>query len=140
MTNQQKKEYLQKYRSAEREEKRLELEILRWRARAEKTTTGFCQASGGAGDGRSLEHTVARIDELAGQLTRKRDELVSLRRAIGAAIDAVPDARLRELLKLRYIEGLTWGKLAVVMGYDDLRWLYRLHGRALEQLTIESHH
>lgn len=140
MTNQEKKEALQQYLSAGREEERLEREIQRWRSRAEKTTAGYSWSSGGAGDGRSLEQTVARIDELTRQLTRQREELVSLRQSIGAAIDAVPEARLRELLRLRYIDGLPWGKLAVVMGYDDLRWVYRLHGRALEQLTIESHH
>lgn len=140
MTNQEKKETLQQYLAAGREEERLEREIQRWRSRAEKMTAGYSRASGGAGDGRSLEQTVARIDDLTRQLTRQREELVSLRQSIGAAIDAVPEARLRELLRLRYIDGLPWGKLAVVMGYDDLRWVYRLHGRALEQLTIESHH
>ena len=139
MTSQEKKEILLQYRAAEREEKRLELEIQRWRSRAEKMTSGYGGTPSGGGDGRSLENTMAHIDDLTRQLSDQRDRLVTLRRNIGTAIDSVSDARLRELLRLRYIEGLTWGKLTVVMGYDDLRWIYRLHGRALEQLTIESH-
>jgi len=139
MTNQEKKEALQRYRAAEREEARLGREIGRWRARAERMTAGYGPTPTGAGDGRSLERTVAHIDELTGRLIHQRDELVSLRLSLGEAIGGVADPRLRELLTLRYIEGMTWGKLAIVMGYDDLRWVYRLHGRALEQLTIESH-
>lgn len=135
MTNQEKKEHLQKYRTAEREEKRLELEIQRWRSRAEKMTTGHSLASGGTGDGRSLEHTVERIDELTGQLVRQREELVSLRRSIGAAIDGVPDARLRELLRLRYIEGMTWEQVSVSMNYSYMQ-VCRLHGKALSELKM----
>lgn len=86
------------------------------------------------------EHTVDRIDELIRQLVAQLDELVTLRQEIGAVIDAVPDTRLRELLRLRYIDGLTFDGLAIAMGHYDLRWVYRLHRRALEALTIESHH
>lgn len=140
MTSQEKKEILLQYRAAEREEKRLELEIQRWHSRAEKMTSGYGGTPSGGGDGRSLENTMARIDDLTRQLAQRLDRLVTLRQKIVTAIDSVPDPKQRELLRLRYIDGLTWGKLAVVMGYDDLRWIYRLHGRALEQLTIESHH
>lgn len=140
MTNQEKKEFLQQYRLAEMEELRLEHEIERWRSRAGKMTAGYSKAPAAGGDGRSMEYTLERLGELAAELTAQRDKLVRLRREIGAAIDTVPDARFRELLRLRYIEGMTWGRLAVAMGYDDLRWVYRMHGRALEKLTIESHH
>lgn len=140
MTNQDKKEFLQQYRLAEMEEQRLEHEIERWRSRAEKVTPGYSKAPAGGGDGRSMEHTLERLGELAVELTQQRDKLIRLRREVGAAIDTVPDARLQELLRLRYIEGMTWGRLAIAMGYDDLRWIYRMHGRALEKLTIESHH
>lgn len=140
MTNQEKKEILQQYRLAEMEEQRLEHEIERWRSRAEKTTPGYSKAPSGGADGRSMEHVLEHLGELAQELTQQRDKLIRLRREIGAAIDTVPDARLRELLRLRYIEGMKWGRLAIAMGYDDLRWIYRMHGRALEKLTIESHH
>lgn len=140
MTSQEKKEYLQQYRTAEAEERRLELEIERWRVRAAKMTSGYGSTPAGSGDGRSLERTVAHIDALIRQLTDQRDKLARLRREIGTAISSVPDPKLQELLRLRYIDGMTWGKLAITMGYDDLRWIYRLHGRALKLLTIESHY
>lgn len=139
MTSQEKKEVLLQYQRTEREVRDLEAELRRWRSRAEQMTAGYGPTPSGGGDGRSLERTVAHMDDLTRQLAQRLDRLVTLRQQTGSAIDSVADARLRELLRLRYIEGLTWGKLAVAMGYDDLRWVYRLHGRALEQLTIESH-
>ena len=138
MTNQEKKEALQQYLSAGREEERLEREIQRCRSRAEKTTAGYGRSSGGAGDGRSLEQTVARIDELTRQLTCQREELVSRWKSIGAAIDAVPEARLRELLRLRYIDGMSFEQIAVKMNYC-WRQVLRLHGQALSAVVIECH-
>ena len=135
MTNQDKKEILQQYRLAEMEEQRLEHEIERWRSRAEKVTPGYGKAPAGGGDGRSMEHTLERMGELAVELTHQRDKLVRLRREIGAAIDTVPDARLRELLRLRYIERLTFEQIAVRMNYS-YKQTCRLHGMALEKMSL----
>jgi len=135
MTSQEKKEILLQYRAAEREEKRLELEIQRWRSRAEKMTAGYGGTPSGGGDGRSLENTMAHIDDLTGQLANQRKRLVTLRRNIGTAIDSVPDARLRELLRLRYIEGLTFEQIAVRMSYS-YKQTCRLHGMALEKMSL----
>ena len=57
------------------------------------------------------------------------------RREIGAAIDTVPDARLQELLRLRYIEGMTWERVAVQIDYSYMQ-VCRLHGKALSQLKM----
>ena len=90
MTSQEKKEFLQQYRAAEAEERRLEMEIERWQARAAKMTVGYGGTPSGGGDGRSLERAVARIDELIRQLTGQRDRLARLRQEIGAAIGKEP--------------------------------------------------
>lgn len=138
MTNQDKKEFLQQYRLAEMEAQRLEHEIERWRSRAERMTAGYSKAPAGGADGRSMEHTLERLGELAGELTDQRDKLVRLRREIGAAIDTVPDARLRVLLRLRYIEGLSFEQMAVRMGYS-WRQIIRLHGVALSKVVMDCH-
>lgn len=138
MTNQDKKEFLQQYRLAEMEEQRLEHEIERWRSRAERMTAGYSKAPVGGADGRSMEHTLERLGELAVELTQQRDKLIRLRREIGAAIDTVPDARLRELLRLRYIEGLSFERIAVSMDYS-WRQVIRLHGVALNEVVMECH-
>ena len=138
MTCQEKKEFLQQYRTAESEERRLEMEIERWQARAAQMTFGYGSTPTRGGDGRSLERTVAHIDALIRQLTGQRDKLARLRREIDAAIRSVPDPKLQELLRLRYIEGMTFEKIAVDMNYS-WRQAIRLHGIALSKVVIECH-
>lgn len=135
MTSQEKKEFLQQYRTAEAEERRLELEIERWRARAAKMTAGYGSTPAGSGDGRSLERTVAHIDALIRQLTGQRDKLARLRREIGTAIDSVPDPKLQELLRLRYIENLSFERIAVKMNYSYVH-VCRMHGQALTLIML----
>ena len=138
MTSQEKKEFLQQYRAAEAEERRLELEIERWQARAAKMTAGYESTPSGGGDGRSLERAVGHIDALIRQLTDQRDKLARLRREIGTAIDSVPESKLRELLRLRYIENLSFERIAVRMNYS-WRQVIRIHGVALSKVVIECH-
>ena len=56
------------------------------------------------------------------------------------AIDRVEEAQLRRVLELYYIDGFTWEQVAAQMGTKerplDLRWVYRLHGRALQRITV----
>lgn len=137
MTNQEKKAKLNQYREAEAESSRLEQEIIKWYSKAEKMTTAVKLVPGGGEGGRSLENSIESIDALAGRLGDKRRETVRLRREIEDVIAAVPDGRLRMLLRYRYIDGMTWERIAVNMCMDA-RWIRRLHGRALSVLTLES--
>lgn len=134
MTNQEKKAKLNKYREAEAESSRLEQEITRWYSKAEKMTTAVKLVPSGGAAGRSLENSIEAIDALAGRLGDKRRETVRLRREIEDVIAAVPDGRLRMLLRYRYIDGMTWEKVADNMGLE-LRWTHVLHGRALSEIT-----
>ena len=43
----------------------------------------------------------------------------------------------REVTEDEYLCFLTWEQIAVDMGYD-LRWLYRIHKRALEQIRVPN--
>ena len=135
MTNQEKKKWLMQYRAAEREERRLSEELERWHSRAESTTARYGADTGGGGDGRGLEHAAEHIALLAAQLERQQVELVRLRRELGMAIDAVPDARHRELLRLRYIDGRTWEQIAEVMELS-YQWICHLHGDALNGFRL----
>lgn len=137
MTCQEKKAYLLQYRSSLLEERRLADELAQWRARAENSTARYGAEAGGGGDGRSLEHAAEHILQVVDELERQRTELAQLRLEIGAAIASVSDARLRELLMLRYIDGRTWEQVAETMGYNA-RWVRRLHGHALAKVALES--
>ena len=135
MTNQEKIKWLRRYRTATAEQQRLENEIEKWRSLAEKVTPTLSGMPGGsAGPGRmvsALEHIVELEEELAGQITR----CAAIRREIGQAIDGVQEERLAHLLRLRYVDGLTWEQIAVKMHYS-YRQVCNLHGHALEALKI----
>ena len=45
-------------------------------------------------------------------------------------------ARLQALLRDRYINCKTWERLAIEYGYDDVRGIYYLHGKALEEFRF----
>lgn len=136
MTNQEKKAKLNQYREAEAESSRLEQEITKWYSKAEKMTTAVRLIPSGGAAGRSLENSIEAIDALAGRLGDKRRETVRLRREIEDVIAAVPDGRLRMLLRYRYIDGMTWTHIERQMGYERTQ-IWRLHGRALESINME---
>lgn len=138
MTNEEKKAWLNRYRLAGAAVRRLQGEIARWEAQAAALTARYGGASGGGGDDplqRAVEEMLAQREELAEELRRQ----LAIRREIEGAIAQVEDERLRELLRLRYLEGWRWEKIASDWN-RDIRWIFRLNSRALDKLTIESHY
>ena len=53
--------------------------------------------------------------------------------AVETAIERLPDPTQRRLLRLHYINGLSWIAVADRMHYSE-RWVYELRDKALEQL------
>ena len=137
MTNQDKIAWLRRYREAAAEQDRLMAEIARWRSLAERVSPTLSSLpKGGGGPGRmisAVEHINALEAELADQIV----ERVTIRREIGQAIDRVQDERLSRLLRLRYIDGMTWEKIAVQMDMT-YQWVCKLHGKSLELIVIDN--
>lgn len=137
MTNQDKIAWLRRYREAVAEQDRLMDEIKSWRSLAERVSPALsCLPRGSGGPGRmisAVEHISALETELADQIA----ERVSTRREIGQAIGQVPDERLARLLRLRYIDGMTWEKIAVQMDMT-YQWVCKLHGKSLELIVIDN--
>lgn len=86
----------------------------------------------------SLEKAIAKVADYRAKINDEIDRLVNVRLEIEAAIEHVPDAVQREVLTRRYLLYQKWERIAVDMNLD-LRWVYRLHGKALSKLAIESH-
>ena len=80
--------------------------------------------------------TADRLIELERRINERTRELVRLKLAAIDAIRAVEEPRLAELLELYYIDGMTWEQVAERMGYQDVRWVYELHGRALQRVKV----
>ena len=135
MTNQEKKKYLLQYRGLEGEISRLIEELGEQRAKAQKMTAAYSNLPKGQPAGDSLARAVERMIELEEKLNARIDTQVDLRMEIERGIETISDSILRDLLRCKYIEGLTWEEIAVKLNYSE-RQIYNLHGLALDRLNI----
>lgn len=83
----------------------------------------------------TMADAVGKIIDLQNEINRDIDRLVDLKREIVTVIKAIQNPEYQTLLEKRYLCFLTWEKIAVDMGYD-LRWLYRIHKRALDEIHV----
>ena len=78
-----------------------------------------------------MADTINKIIDLQYEINKDIDNLVDLKEEISQVIAGVEQTDLRMILEKRYLCFHSWEKIASEMFYD-LRWLHRLHGRALE--------
>lgn len=135
--NEAKKQYLLRYRQAEREVQLLMEEKERLLALATKVTPSLSGEAHGSGGGDRVGTATEKIIQCEEEINRAVDRAVDLRNEIKGAIATVPDWKLREILTRRYILGQKWEQVAWEMSLE-FRWVRRLHGRAIAILTLES--
>lgn len=128
------KEFLRRARAVDRQVDEATERAARIRARLEagrmSSVTGMPR--GGAKD---WTETADRLIELEQRVNAQVREMVRWKLAAIDAIDAVEEARLREVLELYYIDGFTWEQVAQRMELDP-RWVFRLHGKALLRVKV----
>ena len=83
-------------------------------------------------------YAILSIIELEAEINEDICKLVQTKKDIVHKIKAVQNTEYQTLLELRYLCFKSWEQIAVDMGYE-LRWLYRLHHRALDAVTEISH-
>ena len=132
MSSAEKKTWLNRYCLAGLAVQRLTEEIARWEAQAVALTARYGEASGSSGED-SLQRAVEKMLELRDELAAELRRQLTIRREIAEAIRALEDERLRELLRLRYLEGLTWDKVAERMECSQ-QWIHRLHFHAIQNI------
>lgn len=128
------KEFLRQARDADRriDEAMERLERMRAKLEAGRMSNLTGMPRGGAVD---WTETADRVIELEKRVNARIREMVRHKQAAMDAIDAVEESRLREVLELYYIDGLTWDKVAETMQLDR-RWVTRLHGKALLKIKV----
>lgn len=91
---------------------------------------------GGSGESYAVEERMDQLSCLVRMYTAKEAELVCKLIEIE---DAIKSLRPREslLMRLHYIDGLTWENVAVAMGYS-WRQVHRIHSDALERLKDDG--
>lgn len=130
------KEELRSYRALTKERKQLEtlleeIESPLYSAKVQRLT-GMPSASGSGESGSAQERLADRTMELRARYAEDIAELAERQLAIEQAIDALPST-MRQLLRARYIEGLTWEEVCVCIGYG-WRQTHRVHAEALQRM------
>lgn len=133
MTN---KEYLaQAYRIDQRINSKLE-QIISLRDLSTKATSTLSDMPGSATRNvRSMEGVIVKMIDLENEINTDIDTLVDLKKEFVSIIKKVNNTEYQTLLELRYLCFKTWEQIAVDMGYD-LRYIHKLHNRALEDCEI----
>lgn len=136
--NEAKKQYLLRYRQAEREIRLLHEELAQLESMAVRVTPSYSGEAHGSGSGSRVESATEKINDCKAEINQTTSTAMDIRREVMAAIATVPDGRLRELLRRRYILGQKWEQIAWEMDLE-FRQTFYLHNRALTKLTIETH-
>ena len=68
-------------------------------------------------------------------LDQEIGEQAALRLQVEEAVAGIQDSRRREVLQYRYIEGMTWEKVAQAMHYSTMQ-VSRIHADALAAVTL----
>ena len=130
------KEYLsQAFRLDEEINSKLE-QVSRLRQLATKATGRFqAERISGTPQHSPMEDSLVKLIDLEHEINDDIDRLVDLKREITVLIAKIGDVNHRLLLEMRYLAGNSWEEIALKMGYE-LRWVYRLHGRALKEMEL----
>lgn len=138
MTYDEKRAFLRRYRDAQRTMRRLLEELQQLQADATSVSQALSGMPSGGGDGQAIPRAVERIADAESRLVSAYGAALAECSRVKDAIDTVPDPLRRDILTRRYIIGQRWERIAADID-RDLRWVLRLHRRAVDELTIESH-
>lgn len=110
-----------------------ELDHLRERAEAVRSSA----PKSGPRGGRRADWTdaVAAIADAEARINADIVRLCRVKRLIGEAIDGVSVMNQRRVLEMRYRNYMTWEDIAREIPCD-VRYVYKLHGRALQQIAV----
>jgi hypothetical protein len=134
------KEYLsQAYRIDQRINSKIE-QVRSLRALAEKATTTLSDIppTKGTRNAHRMEDVIVKMMDLESDINADLCRLLDTKREIVTVIKCVESTELRTLLELRYLCFKTWEQIAVELHFD-LRWVHRLHNRALNEVESIRH-
>ena len=130
--------WLRRYRESLRREQLLGEEIGQLESQARRVTRAISGMPGGGGDGQAIPRALERLEETRRKLAGLLEQDQAQRAEIEAAIQKEPIPLRRDILTRRYILGQRWEKIAAAHN-RNLRWIFRIHRAAVEELAIESH-
>lgn len=134
MTYEEKVRWLRRYQINMRREKELQKELEVQRTRAYGMTNALIGISGGKNrTNDKISYGVECIIELEKLLQDQMELCTNLCREIVAFVENIPDERVQEIFRYRYILGTTWEDIAEAMGLSS-KWVKVLHDRWLYEM------
>lgn len=137
MTLNEKKEYLKQYKYIDNRINRKIEEYSLWYSRATKVTTTYSDMPKADTGQDKIQASVEQMVLLSDEINKDVDTLVDLRADIEKAINLMDDEKLKDLLYLRYIRGMTWELVAEEMEYNYSYIVHDLHEKALKKVKIQ---
>lgn len=110
---------------------RLRNKLVRMRNASTVRATDYSSAGGRNGTGDLVGHMVCKMDEALQEFAATHEEM---RRIVKTERDEL----MQRLLHLRFIEMLSWKKVADAMGYNDSAAVYRRFKRYRAKMTIDT--
>jgi len=134
------KDYLsQAYRIDQRINSKIEqVQSLRDLAEKASATLSDVPPSKGTRNVNRMEDVIAKMMDMESEISADMKRLLNLKHEIVTVINCVESPELQTLLELRYLCFKTWEQIAVVLHFD-LRWVHRLHNRALNEIELIRH-
>lgn len=132
--NEQKKRYLNGYRTHVRRINRIETELAELRA----MRLSMSMANDGMphGSGQSdLSGYAAELDRQERNLIGERYERIQTYKDIAKRIKKLKSENEKDVLFYRYISGLAWWEIAEKMSFSE-RQIFRIHGKALVHFKL----
>ena len=83
-----------------------------------------------------LSDYIVKMDELTDYMISKYTRLRGIEVDIYTRVDRMENQRERELLRYRYIDGMTWTEIADALDTTE-RNVYFIHGRALRHFPMD---
>ena len=81
-----------------------------------------------------VEDNVLAMVDVQMELKKEIDALMAETKRAEKLISHLQDRKLRSVLQMRYLCGMTWEEIAQKMQYT-LRWVHQLHRKAIRQLA-----
>lgn len=136
MTKEELKKLLHSYRDIEAERSQILLEVKRLESTIAPKAPNMDGMPRGSGVGDPTGNTAVQRATLIEQYNAQLERLAATQTRIEELIEALEPLE-RKLMRHRYIEGLTWETVCVVMDYS-WRQTHRIHSSILDKLVATS--
>ena len=137
MTRQEKKDFLHSYWEITHNCKSLTMELEKLQTLATHITANISPVPGGGNGNKSkIEECAIRIVEIETKLEEELGRTVATREAILKAIESLPRQYDKTLIRYRYINCLSYSKIAEETGVDE-RWVRRKINKAIDNMKLQ---